>query len=64
LAGKFQAGVYACARVSHFKKGAKNGEMREFVCAYEFKLKRECNDWKIFYVKYNLKNMIGNLELK
>ncbi|WP_157962226.1 hypothetical protein [Winogradskyella aurantiaca] len=49
---------------SHYKKDALEGSTREFVGSYEIELVNSKLGWRISALKFNLKYMRGNLELK
>ena len=57
------ATVFAYATATHYKESAKNGKTREFVGTYDFKLRLINDSWKIYSFTYNLKFLVGNLEL-
>ena len=59
-----EASVFAYATATHFKESAKNGKTREFVGTYDFKLRLINDSWKIYSFTYNLKYLVGNLQLK
>jgi len=58
------AKVKAYSIASHFKKGATQVNVREFVGSYDIGLVEKENGWRINSFKYNLKYMSGNTELK
>ena len=49
---------------SHYKKDALEGTTREFVGSYDMELVNSKLGWRISALKFNLKYMRGNLELK
>ena len=55
--------AFAYSTATHFKKSAKNGTTREFVGTYEMKITGDSENWRIHFLKYNLKYMTGNLDL-
>lgn len=57
------AEVKAYATATHFKKNTVNGNTREFVGTYEFKLRKEEEVWKIHSFIYHLKFATGNIDL-
>ena len=58
-----EASVFAYATATHFKESAKNGKTREFVGTYDFNLRLINDSWKINSFTYNLKYLVGNIEL-
>jgi hypothetical protein len=59
-----EATVKAYAIASHYKEKATQGNIREFVGSYDFKLIKTENGWRINFFKYNLKYADGNVEFK
>ena len=57
------AEVKAYSIASHYKKDAAKGSTREFVGSYDLSLTKNQQSWRINKFKYNLKYIIGNLEL-
>lgn len=53
--------VYSIA--SHYKANTTNGPTRQFVGTYNLKLTRKGTHWRIYFFKYNLKFMKGNINL-
>lgn len=49
---------------SHYKNDALEGSTREFVGNYDIELMSTQLGWRISALKFNLKYMSGNLELK
>ena len=56
--------AFAYATATHYKESAKNGKTREFVGTYEIKITGDSDNWRIHFMKYNLKYMTGNLDLR
>ena len=55
--------VSAYATATHYKSSALNGKTREFVGTYDIELVFLENSWRINKFKYNLKFVVGNIEL-
>jgi hypothetical protein len=58
-----QAKVFCYATATHYKKAARNGNVRTFVGSYELVLVLTDIGWKIQGFKYNVKYVDGNLRL-
>lgn len=58
-----EAHVKSYAIASHFKKEASNGPIREFVGSYDFELLKLVKGWRITKFKFNLKYLVGNVDL-
>jgi hypothetical protein len=59
-----KAEVFAYATATQYKKKATQGNIREFVGTYNFKVVKNNGNWKLNFFKYNLKYMTGNIEFK
>ena len=57
------ANAKAYAIASHYKKDATNGFVREFVGSYDFHLNKGENGWRLDSFTFNLKYMVGNLDM-
>ena len=62
--GAEEADAMGYAIASHYKESASQGKTREFIGSYEFHLRRLALGWRINKMKYNLKYMTGNMDLK
>ena len=58
------AEVFCYANATHFKKNAKNGQVREFVGTYDITLVFTDLGWRINGFRYNLKYITGNASLE
>ena len=58
------AEIYAYATATQYKKDATQGNTREFVGTYNFKVEKQNGEWKLNFFQYNLKYMTGNIEFK
>ena len=58
------AEVFAYATATQYKKDATQGNTREFVGTYNFKVEKKDGIWKLNFFQYNLKYMTGNIEFK
>ena len=58
------AHVKAYAIATHYKKGTKQGNIREFTGSYDFTLNKTERGWRLSAFKFNLKYMQGNLTLE
>jgi hypothetical protein len=58
------AEVFCYAIATHFKKDAKNGNLREFVGSYDVMLTFTDQGWRINGFRYNLKYVHGNVTLE
>lgn len=56
--------VYAYATATQYKKDATQGNTREFVGTYNFKVEKLDGQWRLNFFQYNLKYMTGNIEFK
>lgn len=63
LTSSHEAEVCAYATATHYKESATQGNTREFVGTYDFKMTRAEDGWRIHSSTYNLKYMNGNLSL-
>jgi hypothetical protein len=61
---KNEAGIFAYAIASHYKKAAQKGNTRIFVGSYDLKAIRGPQGWRLNQFKYNLKYMDGNTRLE
>ena len=59
-----KASAFAYSTTTHYKKSAKNGNTRDFIGTYNLELVKEQLHWRISKIKYNLRYISGNLNLK
>lgn len=55
--------VFAYATATHYKESATRGKTRDFVGSYNLHLVHKDKSWKINRFKYQLKYVIGNVDL-
>ena len=60
-----QGATASCYGIAyHFRRTASGRNTRVFVGSYDFRLRREVDDWKIDLFRFNVKFVDGNLELE